>query len=240
MATYTRYDKKVLSDDLLIKKLKIAAKKYQQYVNKDILIVYARSKKGPFFAYEFHAGEENFQHLAGVKSPNGAVWFFNKCLDQKNPIERKDIVPKKDIKTTSSKINILPEAVDLTKAKAYKIGEKDLITLNCEFDIAIGNVPFGQDKVFDKRYKDKFLIHDYFFQKTLDKVMSGGIIAFITTDGTLDKKDKRVREYIAKRAEFLGAIRLPNNTFTNNANTKATSDIIFLKKRDELKNFVLK
>lgn len=140
MATYTRYDKKVLSDDLLIKKLKIAAKKYQQYVNKDILIVYARSKKGPFFAYEFHAGEENFQHLVGVKSPNGAVWFFNKCLDQKNPIERKDIVPKKDIKTTSSKINILPEAVDLTKAKAYKIGEKDLITLNCEFDIAIGNV----------------------------------------------------------------------------------------------------
>lgn len=103
------------------------------------------------------------------------------------------------------------------------------------FDIAIGNVPFGQDKVFDKRYKDKFLIHDYFFQKTLDKVRSGGIIAFITTDGTLDKKDKRVREYIAKRAEFLGAIRLPNNTFTNNANTKATSDIIFLKKRDELK-----
>ena len=103
------------------------------------------------------------------------------------------------------------------------------------FDIAIGNVPFGQDKVFDKRYKDKFLIHDYFFQKTLDKVRAGGIIAFITTDGTLDKKDKRVREYIAKRAEFLGAIRLPNNTFTNNANTKATSDIIFLKKRDELK-----
>ena len=103
------------------------------------------------------------------------------------------------------------------------------------FDVAVGNVPFGSNTVYDKRYKDKFLIHDYFFQKTLDKVRDGGIIAFITTDGTLDKKDTRVREYIAKRAEFLGAIRLPNNTFTSNANAKVTSDIIFLKKRDELK-----
>lgn len=103
------------------------------------------------------------------------------------------------------------------------------------FDVAIGNVPFGSNTIYDKRYKDKFLIHDYFFQKTLDKVRSGGIIAFITTDGTLDKKNTRVREYIAKIAEFLGAIRLPNNTFSGNANTKVTSDIIFLKKRDELK-----
>lgn len=103
------------------------------------------------------------------------------------------------------------------------------------FDIAIGNVPFGSNSVYDKRYKDKFLIHDYFFQKTLDKVRDGGIIAFITTDGTLDKKDTKVREYIAKRAEFLGAIRLPNNTFTSNANANVTSDIIFLKKRSELK-----
>lgn len=106
------------------------------------------------------------------------------------------------------------------------------------FDVAIGNVPFGSNTIYDKRYKDKFLIHDYFFQKTLDKVRSGGIIAFITTDGTLDKKNTRVREYIAKRAEFLGAIRLPNNTFSGNANTKVTSDIIFLKKRDELKQDV--
>lgn len=103
------------------------------------------------------------------------------------------------------------------------------------FDIAIGNVPFGSNTIYDRRYKDRFLIHDYFFQKTLDKVRSGGIIAFITTDGTLDKRDTKVREYIAKRAEFLGAIRLPNNTFKSNANAKVTSDIIFLKKRDELK-----
>lgn len=107
------------------------------------------------------------------------------------------------------------------------------------FDIAIGNVPFGSNTVYDRRYKDRFLIHDYFFQKTLDKVRSGGIIAFITTDGTLDKRDTKVREYIAKRAEFLGAIRLPNNTFKSNANAKVTSDIIFLKKRDELKQDIL-
>ena len=104
--------------------------------------------------------------------------------------------------------------------------------------MAVGNVPFGSNTVYDRRYKDKFLIHDYFFQKTLDKVRDGGIIAFITTDGTLDKKDTKVREYIAKRAEFLGALRLPNNTFTGNANAKVTSDIIFLKKRDELKHDV--
>ena len=106
------------------------------------------------------------------------------------------------------------------------------------FDVAVGNVPFGSNTVYDRRYKDKFLIHDYFFQKTLDKVRDGGIIAFITTDGTLDKKDTKVREYIAKRAEFLGALRLPNNMFTGNANAKVTSDIIFLKKRDDLKHDV--
>ncbi|MDO5568596.1 MAG: hypothetical protein Q4G04_00585, partial [bacterium] len=103
------------------------------------------------------------------------------------------------------------------------------------FDVAIGNVPFANNPVFDRRYKEKFVIHDYFFQKTLDKVRDGGIIAFITTDGTLDKKDTKIREYIAKRAELIGAIRLPNNTFTGNANTKVTTDIIFLKKRNELK-----
>lgn len=103
------------------------------------------------------------------------------------------------------------------------------------FDVAVGNVPFASKPVFDKRYKERFMVHDYFFQKTLDKVRSGGIIAFITSDGTMDKKDKTVREYIAKRAELVGAIRLPNTTFKDSAGTKATTDIIFLKKRDELK-----
>ena len=101
------------------------------------------------------------------------------------------------------------------------------------FDVAIGNVPFGQFKVNDKDYNEQgFLIHDYFFAKTLDKVRPGGVIAFITSKGTLDKQNPEVRKYIAQRAELLGAIRLPNNAFLANAGTKATSDIVFLKKRD--------
>lgn len=102
------------------------------------------------------------------------------------------------------------------------------------FDLAIGNVPFGNYGVADKRYdKENFLIHDYFFAKTLDKVADGGIIAFITSKGTLDKANPKVREYIAKRADLLGAIRLPNNAFKDNANTEVTSDIIFLQKREK-------
>ena len=101
------------------------------------------------------------------------------------------------------------------------------------FDVAIGNVPFGDFKLNDKRYdKNNFLIHDYFFAKTLDKVRPGGIVAFITSKGTLDKENPTVRKYIAQRAELLGAIRLPNSTFKNNAGTEVTSDIIFLQKRD--------
>ena len=105
------------------------------------------------------------------------------------------------------------------------------------FDVAIGNVPFGQFKVVDKKYdKNNWLIHDYFFGKTLDKVRPGGIIAFITSSGTMDKKNPVVRKYIAQRAELLGAVRLPNNTFKANAGTEVTSDIIFLQKRDTLVN----
>jgi N12 class adenine-specific DNA methylase len=100
------------------------------------------------------------------------------------------------------------------------------------FDAAIGNVPFGGFGVIDKRYKTDFHIHDYFFQKTLDKVRPGGIVAFITSKGTLDKKNPEVRKYLAQRAELLGAVRLPNNAFLKNAGTKATTDIIFLQKRD--------
>lgn len=103
------------------------------------------------------------------------------------------------------------------------------------FDIAIGNVPFGDFKVNDKRYdKNNFLIHDYFFAKTLDKVRPGGVIAFITSKGTMDKASPEVRKYLAQIADLLGAIRLPDNTFTKNAGTKVTSDIIFLQKRENL------
>ena len=101
------------------------------------------------------------------------------------------------------------------------------------FDVAIGNVPFGDYGVADKRYdKNRFLIHDYFFAKTLDKVRPGGIVAFVTSSGTLDKKNPAVRKYIAQRADLLGAIRLPNNAFLANAGTGVVADILFLQKRD--------
>ncbi|HER0961077.1 TPA: DEAD/DEAH box helicase family protein [Streptococcus pyogenes] len=104
------------------------------------------------------------------------------------------------------------------------------------FDAVIGNVPFGEYKVNDREYnKNNFLIHDYFFAKSIDKVRNGGIIAFVTSSGTMDKKDESVRRYLAARAEFLGAIRLPNDTFKGVAGTEVTSDIIFLKKRDSIR-----
>ena len=103
------------------------------------------------------------------------------------------------------------------------------------FDVAVGNVPYGEFKLFDNRYdRYNFFIHDYFFAKTLDKVRPGGVIAFITSSGTMDKKNPYVRRYLAQRAELIGAIRLPNDTFTKNAGTKVTSDIIFLQKRDHM------
>ncbi|MFR3658658.1 MAG: DUF3849 domain-containing protein [Eisenbergiella sp.] len=103
------------------------------------------------------------------------------------------------------------------------------------FDVAIGNVPFGQYKVTDKQYdKQNFLIHDYFFAKTLDKVRPGGVVAFVTSKGTMDKKSPEVRKYLAQRAELLGAVRLPNTAFKENAGTEVTSDILFLKKRDRV------
>lgn len=100
------------------------------------------------------------------------------------------------------------------------------------FDVAVGNVPFGNYKVFDRRYaKHNFLIHDYFFAKALDKVRPGGIVAFLTSKGTMDKASPSVRRYLAERAELIGAIRLPNTAFHDSAGTDVTSDILFLKKR---------
>ena len=103
------------------------------------------------------------------------------------------------------------------------------------FDGIIGNVPFGDFKVSDKRYdKYNFLIHDYFFAKSLDKLRPGGVMALVTSKGTMDKENSNVRKYIAQRAELLGAIRLPNDTFKGNAGTEVVSDILFLQKRDRL------
>ncbi|MCD8366099.1 MAG: N-6 DNA methylase, partial [Clostridiales bacterium] len=103
------------------------------------------------------------------------------------------------------------------------------------FDAAVGNVPFGDFKVLDKKYdKHHWLIHDYFFGKTLDKVRPGGVIAFVTSKGTMDKENSAVRRYLAQRADLIGAIRLPDNTFKRNAGTEVTSDVIFLQKRDHI------
>ena len=103
------------------------------------------------------------------------------------------------------------------------------------FDVAVGNVPFNDLKPYDPRYdKYKFVLHDYFFAKTLDKVRPNGVVAFITSRGTLDKENDSTRRYISQRAELIGAIRLPDNTFKKNAGTEVTTDIIFLKKRDKV------
>lgn len=103
------------------------------------------------------------------------------------------------------------------------------------FDAVVGNVPFGDFSVADKRYdKNHFLIHDYFFAKSLDKLRPGGVMALVTSKGTMDKENPAVRKYIAQRAELLGAIRLPNNTFKGNAGTEVVSDILILQKRDRI------
>ncbi|MDR2673155.1 MAG: DEAD/DEAH box helicase family protein [Coriobacteriales bacterium] len=101
------------------------------------------------------------------------------------------------------------------------------------FDVAVGNVPFGNYQIADRHYdRHSFLVHDYFFAKTLDKVRPGGIVAFITSKGTLDKRNPAVRRYLAERADLIGAIRLPNNAFKDNAGTEVTADIVFLQKRE--------
>lgn len=133
------YNAKILPDDVIIWKVRSAARIYQQYVDKDILLVFAKSRKGPFYTYQFHAGKENFQHLAGVKYPKGANRFFDRCLDDKNILKRNEIVPAEHIKTTSSKINVLPEILNLKNAKVYKCGERDLVTMKNRFSMAIGN-----------------------------------------------------------------------------------------------------
>lgn len=120
-------------------------------------------------------------------------------------------------------------------ANVYNQGYETTNLPNNFFDVAIGNIPFDTIKLNDKNYnKYNFMIHDYFFAKTLDKVRPGGIVAFVTSKGTLDKESPKVRQYIAQRAELIGAIRLPDNTFKGNANTDVTSDIIFLQKREKM------
>jgi len=122
------------------------------------------------------------------------------------------------------------------KERIYNKGYEETELQNNFYDVAISNIPFGNYEVYDKDYnKLKFKVHDYFIAKTLDKVRTGGIIAFITSRRTLDKKSSDVREYIAKRADLLGAIRLPTNAFKKIGNTEVTTDIIFLQKREQIR-----
>ena len=121
------------------------------------------------------------------------------------------------------------------KAKIAVEGFEDTKLPDNHFDVVLGNVPFGEFKVDDSRYNaQKFLIHDYFFAKALDKVRTGGVVMFVTSKGTMDKARPEVRRYIAQRAELLGAVRLPDNTFRANAGTEVTSDILILQKRDRV------
>ena len=121
------------------------------------------------------------------------------------------------------------------KATIAVQGFEDTKLPDDHFDVVLGNVPFGDFRVNDSRYEQqKFLIHDYFFAKALDKVKAGGVVMFLTSKGTMDKASPEVRKYIAQRAELLGAIRLPDNTFKANAGTEVTSDILILKKRDRI------
>ena len=121
------------------------------------------------------------------------------------------------------------------KANIAVEGFEDTKLPDSHFDVVLGNVPFGEFKVDDSRYNaQKFLIHDYFFAKALDKVRTGGVVMFVTSKGTMDKASPEVRKYIAQRAELLGAVRLPDNTFRANAGTEVTSDILILQKRDRV------
>ena len=121
------------------------------------------------------------------------------------------------------------------KASIVIEGFEDTTLPDSHFDVVLGNIPFGEFKVNDSRYNvQKFLIHDYFIAKALDKVRAGGVVMFITSKGTMDKASPEVRKYIAQRAELLGAVRLPDNTFRANAGTEVTSDILILQKRDSV------
>ena len=170
---------------------------------------------------------EEFGFKGGsVLEPSMAVGNFFGCLPE-------------SIAQNSSLFGVELESVSAGIAKQLypnadiqNTGYEDMRYHDNKFDIAVGNVPFGNFKVFDTRYNNhNFLIHDYFFAKTIDKVKPNGVIAFITSSGTMDKKSPKTREYISERAKLLGAIRLPNNAFKSNAGTETITDIIFLQKR---------
>ncbi|MDE6517931.1 MAG: hypothetical protein K2L18_08810 [Acetatifactor sp.] len=137
---------KILPEKLIKSNLLHAAQIYDQYAGCDMLVVYSKSKTSPYEVYEFMAEPSHFQHLAGVKYPKGAELFYQKCLI--GDISIKDIIPVENMKTTSSKIEVLPQAIDIYSAKIYKMGKKDLQTLKSRFSMGIGNsqTVLGLDK----------------------------------------------------------------------------------------------
>ena len=171
----------------------------------------------------------DFRYKKKYVAQNGENGGAKRCTGKSAP-DTVILVPRgtvvKDSITGRIAQKLYPKA-DITVAGFETTDRRDF------FDLAVGNVPFGNYKVNDKAYnKLNFSIHDYFVAKTLDQVRPGGVIAFITSRYTMDKQSPEVRKYIAQRAELLGAIRLPNNAFKANAGTEVVSDIIFLQKRD--------
>lgn len=172
---------------------------------------------------------ENFGFEKGnILEPSMGVGYFFSMLPEKMKDSRLYGVELDDISARISKQ--LYQTADIKRCGFEETDYQDNF-----FDVAVGNVPFGDYKLYDPKYnKHKFFIHDYFIAKTIDKVRPNGIIAFVTSKGTLDKKDSSVRKYIAKRADLIGAIRLPNTAFKQIAGTEVTADILFLQKRENI------
>ena len=200
-------------------------------------------------AEEYEAAKEST--LTAFYTPPVVIKAMYKALENMGFVRGNVLEPSCGI---GNFMGLIPESMDakmygveldsLSGRIARQLYQKNGITIDgyektqfpdSFFDVAVGNVPFNDFKLLDKKYdKYNFLIHDYFFAKTLDKVRPGGVIAFITSSGTLDKENSSVRKYISQRADFLGAIRLPNNTFDGAGANKVVSDIIFLQKRDRI------
>ncbi len=199
---------------------------------------------------EYHAAMEST--LTAFYTPPVVIKAMYEALDRLGFSQGNILEPSCG---TGNFLGLLPDSMEKTKLHGIEIdpisgriakqlyqkasiaieGFEDTKLPDSHFDVVLGNIPFGEFKVNDSRYNaQKFLIHDYFIAKALDKVRAGGVVMFITSKGTMDKASPEVRKYIAQRAELLGAVRLPDNTFRANAGTEVTSDILILQKRDSI------
>jgi len=199
---------------------------------------------------EYHAAMEST--LTAFYTPPVVIKAMYEALDRLGFSQGNILEPSCG---TGNFLGLLPDSMEKSKLHGIEIdplsgriakqlyqkasiaieGFEDTKLPDNHFDVVLGNIPFGEFKVNDSRYNaQKFLIHDYFIAKALDKVRAGGVVMFITSKGTMDKASPEVRKYIAQRAELLGAVRLPDNTFRANAGTEVTSDILILQKRDRI------